>query len=110
MLMAPVQLWNPTELVSAAAAAAAARNCTQTPLCLGSKFRDADDERESGSAFFHKFHGQNFFHCKRESRIFANAASPSSSSAATTNSPNSETYTVPEAFELHLSSLRRCSS
>jgi hypothetical protein len=49
MMMAPVQLWNPTEFVSAAApaaAAAAARNCTQTPLCLGSKFRDADDERE----------------------------------------------------------------
>ncbi len=113
MMMAPVQLWNPTELVSAAApaaAAAAARNCTQTPLCLGSKFRDADDMRESGSAFFHKFHGQNFFQSKRESRIFANAASPSSSSAATTNSPNSETYTVPEAFELHLSSQRRSSS
>jgi hypothetical protein len=50
MMMAPVQLWNPTELVSAAApaaAAAAARTCTQTLLCLGSKFRDADDERES---------------------------------------------------------------
>ncbi len=37
---------------AAAAAAAAARNCTQTPQCLRSKFRDADDERECGSAFF----------------------------------------------------------
>jgi hypothetical protein len=69
MMMAPVQLWNPTELVSAAAAAAA-RNCTQTPLCLGSKFRDADDDERERECFLSQIPWKKLFPVQKRIKNF----------------------------------------